>query len=216
MAIELEANNYLNCSTSEVYSIESYKEGGVKESDAILLATVEHSQRTSYATGKLLTEFFMKDAVDKLKIRGCSIRFANVYSSTELYAEHIIPYVIDTLSKDNKITLLENAKVNKRTFLHNYDSCSSVISLLESPDALDGTTYNVGTTEEIGIVQLVELIADKMKVKNLEIFFDGFREADPERRLLNVEKIRDRANWKSSVTLEDGLNMCILSKKNNA
>lgn len=215
MAIELEAKCYLNCSTSEVYSMQSYKEGGVKESDAIRLATAEHSQRTSYATGKLLTEFFMKDAVDKSKIRGCSIRFANVYSNDELYAEHIIPYVIDTLSKTNKITLLENSKVNKRTFLHNYDSCSSVISLLESDEALDGTIYNVGTMDEIGMVELVELIAKKMNVKNLEIDFDGFRESDPQRRLLNIEKIQERANWKSVVTLEKGLDMCIASKVEN-
>jgi len=212
MAIDLGAKSYINCSTSEVYSMQSYKDGGVKENDAILLAVAEHSQRTSYATGKLLTEFFIKDAVDKSKIRGCSIRFANVYSNDELYAEHIIPYIIDTLSKTNKITLLENSKLNRRTFLHNYDSCSSVISLLESDQALDGTIYNVGTTDEVTIIELVELIAKKMNIKDLEITFDGFRESDPERRLLNIEKIKAIANWKSIVTLEDGLDMCIKSK----
>jgi dTDP-glucose 4,6-dehydratase len=36
----------------------------VKESDYITMANAEHSQRTSYATGKLLTEFFMRDAVE--------------------------------------------------------------------------------------------------------------------------------------------------------
>ena len=40
-------------------------------------------------TGKLLTEFFMKDAVDEGKIKGCSIRFANVYSKNELNPKHI-------------------------------------------------------------------------------------------------------------------------------
>jgi len=212
MAIELNSTSYLNCSTSEVYSMESYKEGGMRESDALLLATAEHSQRTSYASGKLLTEFFVKDAVDKDKIKGCSIRFANVYSNDELYAEHIIPYIIDTLSKTNKITLLENSKVNRRTFLHNYDSCSSVIALLESDESLDGTIYNVGTTDEIAIVDLVKLIAKKMGVEDLEISFDGFRESDPQRRLLNVEKIQKRTEWKAVVSLEDGLTMCIKSK----
>ena len=41
------------------------------------MANAEHSQRTSYATGKLMTEFFMKDAVNEKKIKGCSIRFIN-------------------------------------------------------------------------------------------------------------------------------------------
>ena len=84
-AIELGADSYINCSTSEVYSMHSYQEGGMREEDYLMMATAEHSQRTSYATGKLLTEFFLKDAVDAGKIRGCSIRFANVYSKNELH-----------------------------------------------------------------------------------------------------------------------------------
>ena len=66
-AISVGADAYINCSTSEVYSMQSFKEGGVKESDYLLMSDAEHSQRTSYATGKLLTEFFMKDAVDNGK-----------------------------------------------------------------------------------------------------------------------------------------------------
>lgn len=84
-AIEVGAYAYINCSTSEVYSMQSWNNhGGVKEDDFLVLATAEHSQRTSYAVGKLLTEFFMKDAVDKGKIRGCSIRFANFTASTNV------------------------------------------------------------------------------------------------------------------------------------
>ena len=80
-AIRVGAQKFINCSTSEVYSMNSWNEhGGVKENDFITMADAEHSQRTSYATGKLLTEFFIKDAVDEGKIKGCSIRFANVYS----------------------------------------------------------------------------------------------------------------------------------------
>ena len=59
-AIEVGAQIYINCSTSEVYSMNSWKEGGVSESDYIEMANAEHSQRTSYATGKLMTEFLMK------------------------------------------------------------------------------------------------------------------------------------------------------------
>ena len=63
-AVLVGADAFINCSTSEVYSMRSFAEGGVRESDFLLLADAEHSQRTSYACGKLMTEFFMKDAVD--------------------------------------------------------------------------------------------------------------------------------------------------------
>ena len=212
MAIALGADTYMNCSTSEVYSMQSWNaNGGVREDDFLVLATAEHSQRTSYAVGKLLTEFFMKDAVDKGRIKGCSIRFANVYSKYERFADHIIPHIINNLLEKPEVTLLENSKVNKRTFLHNIDSCRAVMELMESPEALDGTVYNVATEEEISIVDLVKLIAKKMGMDDVKIKFEGFRKSDPERRLLNTDKIRARTNWKPVVTLDEGLEMCVKS-----
>ena len=212
MAIALGADTYMNCSTSEVYSMQSWNaNGGVREDDFLVLATAEHSQRTSYAVGKLLTEFFMKDAVDKGRIKGCSIRFANVYSKHERFADHIIPHIINNLLEKPEVTLLENSKVNKRTFLHNIDSCRAVMELMESPEALDGTIYNVATEEEISIVDLVKLIAKKMGIDDVKIKFEGFRKSDPERRLLNTDKIRARTNWKPVVTLDEGLEMCVKS-----
>lgn len=211
-AIEVGAAIYINCSTSEVYSMQSWNEhGGVREDDFLLIATAEHSQRTSYAVGKLMTEFFMKDAVDKGQIKGCSIRFANVYSKHERFAKHIIPHIINQLLNGEKVVLLENSKKNKRTFLHNIDSCNAVFELIAHPDALDGTVYNVATDEEVSIVELTQLIAHKMGIENPEIVFEGYRKSDPERRLLNTDKLRTRTGWKPQVTLDKGLDLCVAS-----
>ena len=209
-AIEVGAEKFINCSTSEVYSMNSWNEkGGVKESEYITMAIAEHSQRTSYATGKLLTEFFLKDVVDSGKIKGCSIRFANVYSKNERYPKHIIPFIINSLRNNGKVTLLENSKKNRRTFLNNYDSCSAVLALVNTDNALDGTIYNVSTDEEISMIDLVKLCAKKMKIETPCIEFQGYRESDPERRLLSTEKIRLRTGWKPVVDLNKGLDECI-------
>jgi len=191
----------------------SFKEGGVLEDDALLLVTAESSQRTSYATGKLLTEFFIREAVEKGQIKGCSIRFANVYSNDELLPEHIIPYTIDAIFKGDTIKLLNNAKNTYRTFLHNYDSCDAVIALLETPNALNGSVYNVGTDEEISILELVQIIAKKIGKDKIKIVYEGERSADPLRRLLNTEKIRKNTKWTPKVDLNTGLDMCISTKR---
>ena len=211
-AIRVRADVFINCSTSEVYSMQSWNEnGGVRESDYLMMSTAEHSQRTSYACGKLMTEFFMKDAVDKGKIRGCSIRFANVYSKHERFAKHIIPHIINELLEKGSVTLLENSKKNRRAFLHNIDSCRSVIALINSDKALDGTVYNVATDEEITIIDLTYKIAEKMGLPKPEIIFKGYRSSDPERRILNTEKIRTRTDWVPIITLDKGLDMCVAS-----
>ena len=209
-AIRVGAQKFINCSTSEVYSMNSWNEnGGVKESDYLTLSDAEHSQRTSYATGKLLTEFFIKDAVIEGKIKGCSIRFANVYSKDERYPKHIIPFIINSFRDTGKVVLLENSKKNRRTFLNNYDSCSSVLALASTDSALDGSVYNVATDEEISIIDLAKLCAEKMGISDPVIEFEGYRESDPERRLLSTEKIRTRTNWKPQVDLYKGLDECI-------
>lgn len=208
-AIHVGADSYINCSTSEVYSMESWKDGGMKEDDFLLLATAEHSQRTSYATGKLLTEFFLKDAVDEGKIKGCSLRFANVYSKNELLTKHVVPHIVSSLMRDGKVTLLENSKVNRRTFLHNIDSCSAVLAVSDTDDALDGTVYNVATEQEVSMIELVELCGRAIGIEKPEIIFEGYRESDPVRRVLSAEKIMERTGWKPTISLEQGIQMCV-------
>jgi dTDP-glucose 4,6-dehydratase len=209
-ALRTKAEKFINCSTSEVYSMNSWNEnGGVREDDYLTLSDAEHSQRTSYAVGKLLTEFFIKDAVDSSRIKGCSIRFANVYSKNERYPKHIIPFIINSFKENGKVVLLENSRKNRRTFLNNFDSCSAVLALACTDSALDGSVYNVATDEEITIIDLAKKCAAKMGIKDPVIEFNGYRESDPERRLLSTEKIRMRTGWSPAVDLDKGLDECI-------
>ena len=84
-----------------------------------------------------------------------------------------------------------------------------MLALLNSPDALDGSVYNVATDEEISIVDLVGLIGTKMGIEKPAILFSGYRASDPERRILNTDKIRQRTCWEPVVNLSQGLDMCL-------
>lgn len=211
---------FINCSTSEVYSMQSYRRGGVMEDDYLLMATSEHSLRTSYAMGKLMTEMFTKEAHDKYNLKCCSIRFANVYTEDELLPEHIIPYAIDQLTKDDHtVHLLENARFTKRTFLHNHDSASAVLELANTDSALDGTAYNVGTIDEYEIAEVVDMIAKNLgyNPEDYKIVYDKpARKSDPERRLLNCLKIQIRTRWIPIITLEKGLKRCVEAVMNKS
>ena len=97
--------------------------------------------------------------------------------------------------------------------MHNIDSCRSVLALVNSESALDGTVYNVATDEEISIIDLTYKIAEKMGLSKPEIIFEGYRSSDPERRILNTNKIHQRTNWTPIINLDKGLEMCISSIK---
>jgi len=89
------------------------------------------------------------------------------------------------------------------------------MALINSENALDGTVYNVATDEEITIIDLTYKIAEKMGLPKPEIKFEGYRSSDPERRILNTEKIRTRTDWKPIINLEKGLEMCVASIQNS-
>ena len=42
-----------------------------------------------------------------------------------------------------------------------------------------------------------------------KIIYSGYRASDPERRILNTEKIRSRTSWRPIVNLSEGLDMCV-------
>ena len=107
------------------------------------------------------------------------------------------------------MVLLENSRKNRRSFLHNIDSCRAVLALAATKEALDGSVYNVATDEEITIIELVYRIAEKLGVICPKIIYSGYRASDPERRILNTEKIRSRTSWRPIVNLSEGLDMCV-------
>ena len=74
----------------------------------------------------------------------------------------------------------------------------------------EGTVYNVATDEEISIIDLVYLCAEKLDIKNPKIIFKGYRESDPKRRILNTDKIRKLTEWKPKITLDKGIEECII------
>ena len=78
-------------------------------------------------------------------------------------------------------------------------------------EALDGTIYNVATDEEVTIIELVHMIAEKMGISAPVIEFEGYRESDPARRLLSTEKIRRRTGWEPKIDLDTGLKECVES-----
>ena len=88
-----------------------------------------------------------------------------------------------------------------------------MLALIGSESALDGSVYNVATDEEISIIDLVKLCGEKLGIAEPEITFSGYRESDPERRVLSTGKIRARTGWEPQIKLEEGIEMCVEEMK---
>ena len=61
----------------------------------------------------------------------------------------------------------------------------------------------------MSIIDLVKLCGKYLDIEDPDIIFNGYRASDPERRLLNTDKIRTRTNWVPKVTLDMGIKECV-------
>ena len=71
-----------------------------------------------------------------------------------------------------------------------------------------GEVINIGSTEEITVYELAEMIK-RMTGSRSRIIFEKARENDPRRRAADTRKAENMFGWKPAVSLEDGLKRTI-------
>ena len=80
----------------------------------------------------------------------------------------------------------------------------------------DGQTYHISTNEVISIRNLVEKICEKLNVSfDDHIEFVGDRVGKDSAYHLDSKKIRSELAWQDKITLEQGLDDCIIWVKSN-
>ncbi len=103
---------------------------------------------------------------------------------------------------DTKIQVWGTGKA-KRDFLFSSDLADATLFLAEN--CMESGVFNVGTGVETNIEDLAHMIA-KIVGYNGEIQFDASKPQGVDRKLQNLEKIRNMG-WKSSTNLEQGLTL---------
>ena len=51
--------------------------------------------------------------------------------------------------------------------------------------------------------------AKSLQMEHYDVEFEGYRSADPERRVLSSKKLRERTGWCPRISLEEGIDMCV-------
>lgn len=215
---------FVNASSSEIYGrldmFETLVRGAeshgivVKEDTENLYDSPEISTRWSYAHGKILTEYVMNDLAARFdhKTKVCHLRYANVYGENDLSPVHVIPYIVLSILTGNPVKLSSFAKTTKRTFLHNDDS--TLGTYLAMKNMVSGHAYNIASSEEVTIFDLAMMCYDLVEEATCEHFSRQIdlcvkRKGDPKRRLLSTERAADELNFKTTVSLEEGINRII-------
>ncbi len=199
---ETKIEKFIQFTTPEVYGS---TEGWITENFSF-------SPNTPYAISRAAGDWHLKVLFDNFSFPVVFTRAANVYGAGQpLY--RIIPRVIISALTGRKIPLQGGGK-SIRSFIHINDVNRALGAILKH--GAPGESYHISTNELVTIYELVEIIAEKLKVK-----MSDFVDIVPDRPgkdftyQLNSQKIRTELSWEDSISLSDGIDMTIQWAKEN-
>ncbi len=200
----------LVASTSEVYGLSDqvpFREDG----NLVMGATTKG--RWSYACSKAIDEFLALAYWREKKLPCIVVRLFNTVGprQTGQYGM-VIPNFVKQALAGRPLTVFGDGS-QTRCFGFVGDVVQALVKLMDSPDAV-GHVYNIGSTEELSILQLAERIkvltasaSEIVFIPYTEAYEEGFE--DMPRRVPSVEKLDALIGYKPDTTLDDILRTVI-------
>lgn len=194
-------------STSDVYGKNTNLP--FKETGDMVLGSSEVA-RWAYAVSKIFDEQLCFAYEEAYNVPFVIIRFFGVYGPKQHRSWYGGPQslFIDALI-ENKSVEIHGDGLQKRSFIYIDDAIDAIIKIIKSK-RLDNQIINIGSTEEISIINLAKLIAKIMK-KDIKIkkvpyqSFTGKKYEDVRRRLPDITKIKKTLKWQPLISLKVGL-----------
>lgn len=167
-----------------------------------------YNPRYSYGSTKAISEVisvhYGKEFLEKLII----FRPHNVYGPN-MGKEHVIPSILNKvlLAKKNNLNFIEIEGSGKETRSFNYidDFCYGIELLFNCENTFE--TFNIGSNDEIKIIDLVKKILFQLKI-DLDIKTSKIKAGSTKRRCPDIKKISSLGYF-AKTNLEDGLNKTI-------
>lgn len=161
--------------------------------------------RWSYSATKAVCEHMIENlGRTDPGVSGTIIRPFNLYGPRQR-PQFVISKFIDLVSRGEVPTVYGDG-TQKRCFTYIDDFVEGIIRASERDH--NGTeTYNLGSTDEIEIRALANLVLDVAGMDDREPAFvdPGENHEEPDRRIPDVSRAKDRLGWEAATPLRDGI-----------
>jgi UDP-glucose 4-epimerase len=155
--------------------------------------------RWSYALAKAVGEHLVLESVRGQRLRGAVVRLFNTVGPRQSPAYGmVIPRFVRQATEGRPITVYGDGQ-QRRCFCHVLDTVDALLRLIDDPGAV-GEVFNVGTQEEVSVLELAHRVSARAGVEPRiefipysEAFGDGFE--DMLRRVPDTRKLRRLTGW---------------------
>lgn len=190
-------------STSEIYG--KSIQVPFKEDEGLVFGG-PHIRRWAYAQTKALGESLAHYYAKEEGLKFIIGRIFNCVGPGQSGAYGmVLPRFIEAAKNHNPISIYGSG-LQTRAFCHVDDTTNAIIGLMES--GRFGEAYNIGSTEEVSILELADRIIRKSQSMAGVNFID-YKDAygpdfeDIPRRIPNINKITEHIGWRPTKNLDD-------------
>lgn len=207
----------LLASTSEVYG-KSAQVPFKEEDDGVYGATTK--SRWSYAVSKAMDEFLALAYYESAGLPVTIFRLFNTVGPRQVgHYGMVVPRFIQAALANKPLEVYDDGQ-QTRCFCNVFDVVDGIVRLALS-DKTIGEVYNIGSTEEITILELAQRIkkaaqshSEIIKVPYEQAYKKGYE--DMRRRVPDTTKIREAINWQAKTSLDETVAQLIAYFKNSA
>lgn len=165
---------------------------------------------------KLCAAYNREYGTDYISVMPCNLYGLN--DNYDLKNAHVLPMLVRRFHEAKVNNLAEvvvwGTGMPKREFMYAGDLAKAVVFLLENKSASEiGEFINIGTGEEITILELAELIKEVIGFKG-KIVFDTSKPDGTMRKLMDVSRINN-LGWHAQTSLKDGIKLVYEDFLNN-
>jgi len=193
----------LVASTSEIYGKNGH-EPLAESADRVLGAT--SVARWSYSTAKAVEEILALTYHRERGLHSVVARLFNTVGPRQSPAYGmVIPRLVRQALANEPLTVYGDGG-QSRCFCHVSDVVRALVGLLDSDDAC-GDVFNVGSSEEVTILELAQRIVERTGSSS-EVILVPYEDAYPvgfedmKRRVPDTHKIEELIGWRPTLTLE--------------
>jgi UDP-glucose 4-epimerase len=201
-------------STSEVYGKNS---SGMLSEDSDRILGSPYMSRWAYAIAKGFGESMAYGLHRQEGAETITVRLFNTVGprQTGMYGMVLPRFVRQALDHED-LTVFGNG-TQTRCFAHVHDTVAAIVTLIDCDGAV-GRVFNVGTTDEVAIIELarrvIERAGSESKISLVtyeEAYDDGFEELG--RRKPDTTALRELTGWEPTRTVDDAIDDVILHER---
>lgn len=165
---------------------------------------------------KLCAAYNREYGTDYISVMPCNLYGLN--DNYDLKNAHVLPMLVrrfhEAKVNNQSEVVVWGTGMPKREFMYAGDLAKAVVFLLENKSASEiGEFINIGTGEEITILELAELIKEVVGFKG-RIVFDTSKPDGTMRKLMDVSRINN-LGWHAQTSLKDGIKLVYEDFLNN-